>query len=64
MVEGEPLSQEAFLMLAAAAGIDVAGAHGEELLAFLRNTLASLEPLKDLEVSEAEPDMAFMPRGK
>ena len=64
MAEGEPLSQEAFLTLAAAAGIDVTGAHGEELLAFVRNTLTSLEPLKDLDVSEAEPDMAFMPRGE
>ena len=61
MAEGEPLSQEVFLLQAAAAGIDVSGAHGEELLAFVRNMLSSLESLKELDVSGAEPDMAFMP---
>jgi Asp-tRNA(Asn)/Glu-tRNA(Gln) amidotransferase C subunit len=62
MAEGERLSQEAFLSQAAAAGIDVSGTHGEELLAFVRNILASLESLKKLDVSAAEPDMAFVPQ--
>ena len=62
MAEGEPLSREAFLILAEALGIDASGAHGEELLAFVRNTHATLEALKDMEVLEAEPDMAFLPR--
>ena len=64
MAAAEPLSQEVFTSQAAAAGIDVSGAHGEELFAFVRNTLASLEPLKDIDVSDAEPNMAFMPLGE
>lgn len=61
MAEGERLSQEAFLSQAAAAGIEVSGAHGEELFAFVLNTLVTLESLKELDVSATEPDMAFMP---
>lgn len=64
MQEGNPLSREAFLSMAAAAGIDVDGPHGEELFAFVQNTLASLASLKDIDVSSVEPDMAFMPLGE
>ena len=62
--EGNPLSQEAFLSLAAAAGIDVDGPHGAELFAFVQSTLAGLASLKDIDVSSVEPDMAFMPLGE
>jgi Asp-tRNA(Asn)/Glu-tRNA(Gln) amidotransferase C subunit len=61
VVERERVSQEAFLSQAAAAGIEVSGSHGEELIAFVRNILAGLESLKELDVSGIEPDMAFMP---
>ena len=64
MQEENPLSQEAFLSMAAAVGIDVDGPHGEELFAFVQNTLASLASLKDIDVSSVEPDMAFMPLGE
>ena len=64
MQEGTPLSREAFLSMAAAAGIDVDGPHGEELFAFVQNTLASLASLKDIDVASVEPDMAFMPLGE
>jgi len=64
MAAAEPVSHEALLSLAAAAGIDVSGGHGEELVAFARSTLASFETLKDIDVSRTEPDMAFLPLGK
>lgn len=64
MQEENPLSQEAFLSMAAAAGIDVGGPHGEELFTFVQNTLASLASLRDIDVSSVEPDMSFMPLGE
>jgi hypothetical protein len=64
MAAAEPVSQEALLSLGAAAGLDMRGGHGEELVAFARNMLASFETLKDIDVSRAEPAMAFLPLGK
>ncbi len=56
-----PLTREAFQFLAAAAGLDVDSAHMEELYPCVRNTLASLQPLGEIDVAGAEPDMAFIP---
>ena len=61
MPEEKPLAYEAFLSLAAAAGIDVSGSHGQELFAFVQNTLLGLKPLQQIDVAGAEPDMAFIP---
>ena len=61
MPEEEALSYDAFLVMAAAAGIDVSGTHGEELFSFVRNTLAGLKSLQGIDVAGAEPDMAFIP---
>ena len=61
MPEENPLSHETFLSLAAATGIDVSGSHGQELFAFVQNTLASLKSLQQIDVAGAEPDMAFTP---
>jgi len=61
MPEKSPLSHDAFLALAEAAGIDVSGAHGEELFSFVQNILTGLESLQGIDVSGAEPDMAFIP---
>jgi len=57
------LSKEAFLYMAASAGIDVSGEHGEELFSIVQATLAGLESLKDIDVTGTEPDMAFLPDG-
>ena len=57
------LSKEAFLYMAASAGIDVSGEHGEELFSIVQATLAGLESLKDIDVTGTEPDMAFLPGG-
>ena len=64
MPEEKPLSYEDFLSLAAAAGIDGSGSHGEELFAFVQNTLVSLKPLQQIDVAGAEPDMAFVPHSE
>ncbi len=63
MSEEQPLSREAFLSMAAAAGIDVSGTHGDELFSIVQGTLAGLASLKDIDVSGTEPDMAFIPDG-
>ena len=63
MPENQPLSREAFNSIAAGAGIDVTGDHGEELYNIVQGTLSSLASLKDIEVQGAEPDMAFLPNG-
>ncbi len=57
------IPREAFLSLAAAAGLDIQSPHIEELYSFVQATLASLHPLMDIDVSRAEPDMAFIPLG-
>ena len=61
MPEEEPLSYDAFLVLAATAGIDVTGTHGEELFSFVQTTLTGLKSLQGIDVAEMEPDMAFIP---
>ena len=63
MPQEAKLSKEAFLYMAASAGIDVSGEHGEELFSIVQATLAGLESLKDIDVTGTEPDMAFLPDG-
>ena len=63
MPQEAKLSKEAFLYMAASAGIDVSGEHGEELFSIVQATLAGLESLKDIDVTDTEPDMAFSPDG-
>lgn len=63
MPEESRLSKEAFLFMASSAGIDVSGEHGEELFSIVQATLAGLDSLKDIDVTDAEPDMTFAPDG-
>ena len=49
--------------MAASAGIDVSGEHGEDLFAIVQATLAGLDSLKDIDVPDTEPDMSFAPEG-
>ncbi len=55
------LTREAFLYLAKEAGLDTASAHMDELYPYVLNVLAGIQSLKELDVSGAEPDMAFIP---
>lgn len=61
MREEEPLTCDAFLALASAAGIDMEGRHSEELLFFVQDMLASFTFLREIDVAETEPVMAFIP---
>ncbi len=55
------LTREAFLYLAKEAGLDTSSAHMDELYPYVLNVLAGVQSLKELDVSRAEPDMAFIP---
>ena len=65
MVTESPMTYDAFLSLAKDAGLDTTssqgGSHMEELYSYVNAVLSSLRSLDDLDVSQAEPDMAFMP---
>ena len=63
MPENPRLSKDAFLFMAASAGIDVSGEHGADLFAIVQATLAGLYSLKDIDVTDTEPDMSFAPEG-
>lgn len=58
--EGQ-LTWDAFLYLAREAGLDPNSSHMEELFPYVQNVLAGMAPLRALDVSDAEPDMAFVP---
>ena len=49
------------MSLAKAAGLDVNSPHMEELYPHVCNLLASLESVRKMDVSGADPDMAFIP---
>ena len=65
MAADTPMNYDAFLSLAGEAGLDVSlgsgDAHMEELYSYVKAVLASLRSLNELDVSQVEPDMAFMP---
>ncbi len=61
MTNDNPLTREAFLYLAKEAGLNSAGPHMDELLGYVRNVLDSIRPLRDIDVGDTEPDMAFIP---
>jgi Asp-tRNA(Asn)/Glu-tRNA(Gln) amidotransferase C subunit len=56
------LTREVFLYLAKEAGLDANSPHMEELYPYVQSVLASIESIKSLDVSGAEPDMAFIPQ--
>ena len=55
------LTWEGFLFLAQEAGLDPNSPHMEELFPYVRNVLADMATLRAMDVSDAEPDMAFVP---
>jgi Asp-tRNA(Asn)/Glu-tRNA(Gln) amidotransferase C subunit len=59
--EEKPLTREAFLYLAEAAGLDTSSPHMDELYPYVQSVLASMQPLNEIDVAGAEPDMAFIP---
>lgn len=61
MPKNNPLTREAFLTLASAAGLDTDSTHLEALYFFVQATLGGLQSLGEIDVSGAEPDMVFLP---
>jgi hypothetical protein len=61
MPKDSPLTRGAFLHLAKEAGLDVDSPHMDELYPYVREVLAGFEPLKGLDVADAEPPLAFIP---
>lgn len=61
MSADSPMTYDAFLSLAKETGLDAGDAHMEELYYYVKAVLASLRSLNELDVSQVEPDMAFMP---
>ena len=63
MPDDAPISRQAFEETSARLGISGTGAHMDELYSQLRGVLAGTASLSNIDVSETEPDMAFIPRG-
>ena len=61
MATQSPMGRDAFLRLAADAGLDTDSAHMDELFPYVQAVLDSLRSLHDLDVTAVEPDMAFEP---
>ena len=61
MATQSPMGREAFLRLAADAGLNADSAHMDELFSYVQAVLDGLSTLHDLDVTAIEPDMAFEP---
>ena len=62
MSEKIKLNKEAFLFIAEASGLDIKDPHMDELFAYVQSELSNLdEALKDLDLSDVEPIMTFIP---
>ena len=61
MASETSLSHQLFLRMAAEAGLDIQSPHMDDLYAYTSGVLDGLRSLQNLDVSGAEPDMAFMP---
>ena len=64
MVDGGPISREAFDEAATRLGISAPEEHMEELFQQVRGALQGTAALRNIDVSQAEPDMAFVPPGE
>ncbi|MFQ6026547.1 MAG: hypothetical protein ACE5Q6_03410 [Dehalococcoidia bacterium] len=61
MAQESPISREAFLDLAKEAGLDTSSPHMDQLYRYTQNLLGRIQSLKELDLSNGEPDMAFVP---
>ena len=57
------LSRQAFAEAAARLGISGSDAHMDELYAQVQGVLAGTAALRDIDVADTEPDLAFRPAG-
>ena len=57
------ISRQAFDEAAARLGISGTDAHMDELYSHLQGVLAGTASLRNIDVTDTEPDMAFIPHG-
>jgi hypothetical protein len=61
MPSGKPLTREEFDSMAAQMGISGEPAYLDELFSQVRGIVAGADSLREMDVSNAEPDMVFVP---
>ncbi len=61
---GEEITKEQFQEMAKAAGLDLNSPHMEELFPIVRATLRGLGSINQLDLSQVEPEMVYMPDGQ
>lgn len=62
MTTQEGMDRETFDRLASAAGLDLGEtAHMDELYTYVRSLVASLQPLRDMDLEGVEPATAYFP---
>ncbi len=54
-------SRETFLRMAEMEGLDTKDPHMEELYPFVQSVLQSIVPLDELDLTQVEPAMVFIP---
>ena len=64
MAIGEEITKEQFQEMAKAAGLDLNSPHMEELFPIVRATLRGLGSINQLDLSQVEPEMVYMPDGQ
>ena len=58
---GEEITQEQFLEMAKAAGLDINSPHMQELFPIVRATLRGLGSINQLDLTSVEPEAIYMP---
>ena len=64
MPSRKPLTREKFDAMAAQMGISGEPDYLDELFSQVRGLVAGADSLRQMDVSNAEPDMIFVPRGE
>ena len=64
MAIGEEITKEQFQEMAKAAGLDLNSPHMGELFPIVRATLRGLGSINQLDLSQVEPEMVYMPDGQ
>ena len=64
MAIGQEITKEQFQEMAKAAGLDLNSPHMEELFPIVRATLRGLGSINQLDLSQVEPEMVYMPDGQ
>ncbi len=61
MADEGGISKDTFLRIAEASGLNVNDPHMEELFAYLQGVLPGLKAIQELDLTDVEPAMVFIP---